>query len=88
MTIKCILAVASIIKDNNKVHITAIIKNSDYKEAAMLAGLFQAPGAYDPYADPDAAAEFSALSGGIFQPAPGRHHHPDPGGYCGGRENL
>ncbi len=37
VTIKCILAVASIIKDNNKVHITAVIKNSDYKEAAMLA---------------------------------------------------
>lgn len=37
VTIKCILAVASILKDNDNVHITAVIKNSDYKEAAMLA---------------------------------------------------
>lgn len=37
VTIKCILAVASIIKDNSNVHITAVIKNPDYKEAAMLA---------------------------------------------------
>ncbi len=37
VTIKCILAVASILKDKDNVHITAVIKNSDYKEAAMLA---------------------------------------------------
>lgn len=38
VTIKCILAVASILKDNDKVHITAVIKNKNYTEAAVLAG--------------------------------------------------
>lgn len=38
VTIKCILAVASIIKDNDKVHITAVIKNKNYAEAAQIAG--------------------------------------------------
>ncbi len=37
VTIKCILAVASVLKDNDNVHITAVIKNSDYNQAAMIA---------------------------------------------------
>ncbi len=37
VTIKCILAVASVLKDNDNVHITAVIKNSDYRESATLA---------------------------------------------------
>ena len=37
VTIKCILAVASVLKDNQNVHITAVIKNSDYNQAAMIA---------------------------------------------------
>ena len=37
VTIKCILAVASVLKENDNVHITAVIKNSDYHQAAMIA---------------------------------------------------
>ncbi len=32
-------------------------KELNLAEASLIAGLFQAPGAYDPYVDPDAAAE-------------------------------
>lgn len=37
VTIKCILAVASVLKENDNVHITAVIKDSDYHQAAMIA---------------------------------------------------